>query len=51
MIYKGDDNYYLEGTSPNSSRPAMGGILEAFTGSLWAWCADGEHMGASGGDV
>ncbi|MGE5057514.1 MAG: hypothetical protein ACM3WP_25410, partial [Acidobacteriota bacterium] len=25
VIYKGDDNYYLEGTSSNSSRPAGGG--------------------------
>jgi hypothetical protein len=27
VIYKADDNYFLEGTSPNSSRPAAGGIL------------------------
>ena len=27
VIYKANDNYFLEGTSPNSSRPAAGGIL------------------------
>ena len=32
VIYKGNDNYYLEGTSPNSSRPAMGGT---FGGNLY----------------
>jgi Concanavalin A-like lectin/glucanases superfamily/PQQ enzyme repeat len=32
VIYKGNDNYYLEGTSPNSSRPAMGGT---FAGDLY----------------
>jgi fibronectin type 3 domain-containing protein len=29
IIYKGDDNYYLEGTSDNSSRPAGGGTFKA----------------------
>ena len=32
VIYKGNDNYYLEGTSTNSSRPAMGGT---FAGDLY----------------
>jgi hypothetical protein len=32
VIYKGNDNYYLEGTSNNSSRPAMGGT---FVGDLY----------------
>jgi hypothetical protein len=32
VIYKGNDNYYLEGSSPNSSRPAMGGT---FGGTLY----------------
>ena len=27
VIYKADDNYYLEGTSDNSSRPAAGGTF------------------------
>jgi hypothetical protein len=31
VIYKGDDNYYLEATSTNSSRPAGGGIMTAAT--------------------
>jgi len=30
VIYKANDNYFLEGTSPNSSRPAAGGILGGF---------------------
>ena len=29
VIYKGNDNYYLEGTSSSSSRPAMGGTFGA----------------------
>ena len=49
VIYKGDDNYYLEGTSTNSSRPARGARLGGPT--LWDCCADSEHVGASGGDV
>jgi hypothetical protein len=32
VIYKGNDNYYLEGSSPNSSRPAIGGT---FGGNLY----------------
>ena len=36
VIYKGNDNYYLEGTSPNSSRPAMGGT---FGGNLYGTAA------------
>src|SRR5262249_50278350 len=35
VIYKGNDNYYLEGTSSNSSRPAMGARSPAiFTGRV-----------------
>ena len=48
VIYKGNDNYYLEGTSPNSSRPAMGGTFGAnlygtspLTANTWS------HLAAS----
>jgi Concanavalin A-like lectin/glucanases superfamily len=48
VIYKGNDNYYLEGTSPNSSRPAMGGTFggtlygtSPLTANTWA------HLAAS----
>ncbi len=50
VIYKGDDNYYLEGMSPQSQRPGMGGTFSpnplygaaALTVNTWA------HLG---GDV
>src|SRR5262249_37489705 len=48
-IYKANDNYFLEGTSPDSSRPAAGGILggvyeevygpAALTANTWAHLA------------
>jgi chitodextrinase len=54
VIYKGNDNYYLEGTSTNSSRPAMGGTFgsdlygtSALTANTWAHLAatyDGATM-------
>ena len=54
VIYKGNDNYYLEGTSPNSSRPAMGGTYggnlygtAALTANTWTHLAatyDGTTM-------
>jgi hypothetical protein len=54
VIYKGNDNYYLEGTSPNSSRPAMGGTFggnlygtSPLTANTWAYLAatyDGATM-------
>jgi len=54
VIYKGDDNYYLEGTSDNASRPAMGGTFGsplygtgALTANTWAHLAatyDGATM-------
>ena len=54
VIYKGDDNYYLEGTSSNASRPAMGGTFGgalygtgALTKNTWAHLAatyDGATM-------
>ncbi len=47
VIYKADDNYYLEGTSDNASRPAMGGTFGgpplygtgALTRNTWAYLA------------
>jgi chitodextrinase len=46
VIYKGNDNYYLEGTSKHSSRPAMGGTFgnplygpTALTANTWAHLA------------
>jgi hypothetical protein len=54
VIYKGNDNYYLEGTSNNSSRPAMGGTFGtplygtgALTANTWTHLAatyDGATM-------
>jgi len=54
VIYKGNDNYYLEGTSKTSSRPAMGGTFStplygtsALTATTWAHLAatyDGATM-------
>jgi chitodextrinase len=55
VIYKGNDNYYLEATSTTSSRPAMGGTFSssllvgtaALTANAWAHLAatyDGTTM-------
>jgi Protein of unknown function (DUF4038)/Concanavalin A-like lectin/glucanases superfamily/Putative collagen-binding domain of a collagenase len=55
VIYKGNDNYYLKGTSQNLSRPAMGGSFAgsplygtgALTVNTWAYLAatyDGATM-------
>ncbi|HEU5313486.1 MAG TPA: LamG domain-containing protein [Candidatus Udaeobacter sp.] len=54
VIYKGNDNYYLEGTSNNSGRPAMGGTFgsplygtAALIANTWAHLAatyDGATM-------
>jgi hypothetical protein len=54
VIYKGNDNYYLEGTSNNSGRPAMGGTFggnlygtSPLTANTWAHLAatyDGATM-------
>src|SRR5262249_20434970 len=35
VIYKGNDNYYLEGTSDSSSRPAGGGTFAAVGGNAF----------------
>src|SRR5262249_7429141 len=50
VIYKGNDNYYLEGTSTNSSHPVAGAILggvygeaigpNALTANTWAHLAE-----------
>ena len=39
VIYKGNDNYYLEGTSTNSSRPAAGAILGGVYGEVYGLTA------------
>ena len=47
VIYKGDDNYYLEGTSNNGSRPGAGGTFassvvfgtSALSANSWAFLA------------
>ena len=39
VIYKGNDNYYLEGTSSNSSRPAAGAILGGVYGEVYGTAA------------
>jgi hypothetical protein len=55
IIYKGDDNYYLEGTSTIAGRPAMGGTFansllygpSALTPNVWTHLAatyDGTTM-------
>jgi chitodextrinase len=55
VIYKGNDSYYLEGTSDNSSRPAGGGTwgaspvygTAALTANTWAYLAltyDGANL-------
>ena len=52
VIYKGNDNYYLEGTSTNAGRPALGAFWDGVYGEVYGTdCADGEHVGAPGGDV
>ena len=35
VIYKGSDNYYLEATSSNSGRPAVGGIFNGTYGEAY----------------
>jgi len=39
VIYKGNDNYYLSGTSSNSSRPAAGAILGGVYGEVYGTTA------------
>ena len=39
VIYKGNDNYYLEGTSSKSSRPAAGAILGGVYGEVYGTAA------------
>ena len=39
VIYKGNDNYYLEGTSSKSSRPAAGAILGGVYGEVYGTTA------------
>jgi hypothetical protein len=54
VIYKGNDNYYLDGTSTNARRPAMGGTFggdlygtSPLTANTWSYLAatyDGATM-------
>jgi len=53
VIYKGNDNYYLEGTSNNSHRPALGGTFgtpvygtAALTANTWTHLT-GSYDGAT----
>ena len=56
VIYKGNDNYYLEGTSTNSGHPVAGAILggvygeaigpNALTANTWSHVA-GTYDGAT----
>ena len=39
VIFKGDDNYYLSGTSPQQSRPATGGIFNGTSGQTYGTSA------------
>jgi chitodextrinase len=39
VIYKGNDNYFLEGTSTNSSRPAGGGTWGSTTAEIYGTAA------------
>ena len=39
LIYKGNDNYYLEATSDNSSRPAIGGTFSGANANLYGTAA------------
>ena len=50
VIYKGNDNYYLEGTSPTSEPAGDGGHVQRES-ALWDGGVDGEHVDAPGGDV
>jgi hypothetical protein len=36
VVYKGNDNYYLMGSSSNASRPAVGGIFAGSYGEVYA---------------
>ena len=39
LIYKGDDNYYLEGASPSSSAPAVGGTFGGANANVYGTAA------------
>jgi hypothetical protein len=39
VIYKGNDNYYLEGTTGNSGRPAVGGTFNGADANLYGTAA------------
>ena len=52
VIYKGNDNYYLEASSSDGNRPVGGAIIGGSQSQAFgtAQLADG-HLGASGRDV
>ena len=52
VIYKGNDNYYLEGTSDGGGAPAGGGTFLAATPTRTRHgAAAGQHLVAPGGDL
>ena len=51
VIYKGNDNYYLEATSTNNSRPAGGAVWWTVYRDVWDSGLGGEHVDAPGRDL
>ena len=51
VIYKGNDNYYLEATSPRGAAGWWGHAGLVDVGDLWHIGPGGEHMVVPGGDV
>jgi hypothetical protein len=52
VIYKGNDNYYLEATSTNSQKPAGGGTFGSTTTEVYASGAlAGQHLDPSCRDL
>ncbi len=48
VVYKGNDNYYLEGTSTNGSTTSRWWDVGFRHTALWHCSIDGEHVGAFG---
>ena len=51
VIYKGNDNYYLEATSTNGVLPAAGARWARGRGDLRHGGPGGQHLDAPGGDL
>ncbi len=52
VVYKGDDNYYLEATSSNASRPDAGVIAGGSYGDAYGTAAlADQHLDAPGRDL